>query len=107
MLENNEMIELSGGEAILLLKEVAYILISLDKIAGYYYNRASAPPTDETDIEYALETTRFIDQGQITQRLAKVRRIVAGKFDNQRGEDDMSDIEREMELLRYWEKPGD
>jgi len=107
MLEKNEMIELSGGEAIFVLKEIEYLLISLNKIAGYYYNRADAPPTDQTEVEYALETTRFIDQNQITRRLAKVRRAVSNKFNNDRGDDDMSDLEREMELLRYWEKPGD
>lgn len=107
MLEKNQMIELSGLEAISVLKEIEYVMISLKKIASYYYDRTYAPPTEETDIEYALETTRFIDQNGVMQRLAKARGVISDKFDNELGVDDMSDVEREMELMKFWEKPGD
>lgn len=107
MLEKNEMIELSGGEAILIIKEIAYVLISLNKIAEYYYHGTDEQPTEQTAIDYALETTRFIDQNQITRRLAKARRVVSEKFDNKLGDDEMDDVERELELLKYWERPGD
>jgi hypothetical protein len=107
MLKKNEMIELSGGEAIAVLKEIEYVMISLRKIASYYYDRTYAPPTDDTAIEYALETTRFIDQSGVMRRLSKARSIISNKFDNELGPDDMGDLEREMELLRFWEKPGD
>ncbi|WP_296181166.1 hypothetical protein [Pseudomonas sp. UBA1879] len=107
MLDKNEMIELSGGEAILIIKEVEYLLISLNKIAEYYYNDERTISIEQTGIDYALETTRFIDQSQITRRLAKIRRIVSEKFDNTLGSDDMDDIERELEIMKYWERPGD
>ena len=107
VLEKNEMIELSGGEAILIIKEVEYLLISLNKIAEYYYNDERTISIEQTGIDYALETTRFIDQSQITRRLAKIRRIVSEKFDNTLGSDDMDDIERELEIMKYWERPGD
>jgi hypothetical protein len=107
MLEKNEMIELTGGEAILIIKEVEYLLISLNKIAEYYYNDERTISTEQTGIDYALETTRFIDQSQITRRLAKIRRIVSEKFDDTLGSDDMDDTERELEIMKYWERPGD
>lgn len=43
----------------------------------------------------------------VTHRLAKVRAILSMKFDETLGDDDMGDIEREIENLKYWELPGD
>lgn len=40
-------------------------------------------------------------------RLAKVRGMLSEKFDNTLGNDDMDDIERAMDGLKYWSKPGD
>lgn len=108
MLEANEIIELSGSEGILVIKEMAYILISLNKIAEHFYqNDEYIQSEEQKKMDYALETTRFIDQNLITTRLAKVRRIVSEKFDSTLGCDEMDDIERELELLKYWERPGD
>jgi len=95
MLEKNEMIELSGGEAVSIIKEIEYLLISLNKIAEYYYNGEYAESLEQTTIDYAVETTRFIDQNRITRRLAKVRRIISEKFDSELGVDDMDDLGRE------------
>ena len=39
---------------------------------------------------------------KVTERLAKVREILSEKFDDRLGEDDMGDLERAMEELRYW-----
>ena len=107
MLKKNEVIELSGMEVIKVLREIEYTLISLRKIASYYYDKPGTTLTPETEISYALETTRFIDQNQITRRLSKARGILLEKFDDELGSDDMGDVERELELLRFWEKPGD
>jgi len=107
MLKDNESIEIPGPEAIEALSEIEYILISLKKIASYYYERVDAPPTDTTPVEYALETTRFIDENEVTRRLAKTRKIISSKFNHELGDDDMGDIERACETIEYWEKPGD
>jgi len=108
MLDKNKVIELSGPEGILIIKEMAYILISLNKIAEHFYHNDECMQSEEQkNIDYALETTRFIDQNLITTRLAKVRRIISEKFDSTLGGDEMDDIERELELLKYWERPGD
>lgn len=108
MLKTNEVIELSGAEGILIIKEMAYILISLKKIAEHYYNNDQyVQSVDQQKIDYAIETTRFVDENLITRRLAKVRRIISEKFDDALGSDEMDDIERELEMLKYWERPGD
>lgn len=105
MKKENETIGLSGDEALRVLTEIEYILISLSNIGRYYHAgpAAAAGP----DQEYARETKRFIDEGGVTRRLAEVRKIITGKFDLSLGADDMDDVERAMARVKVWEKPGD
>ena len=99
MIKENEKIVLSGDEAIEILKEIEIILISLHDMGSYYMNKDTR--------EYEKETTRFIDEWKVTHRLARIRERLSEKLDNTLGDDDMDDLERAMEKLRYWEKPGD
>ncbi|SFB38141.1 hypothetical protein [Clostridium frigidicarnis] len=99
MIKENEKIVLSGDEAIEILKEIEIILISLHDMGSYYMNKDTR--------EYEKETTRFIDEWKVTHRLARIRGRLSEKFDNTLGDDDMDDLERAMEKLKYWEKPGD
>lgn len=107
MKKENEQITFKGQDVIEVLCEVEYILISLRDIANYYYVHPDRQVTPETDIDYALETTRFIDQNRINDRLNKIRRILSEPFDDGLGDDDMDDIERVVEKLKFWCKPGD
>lgn len=107
MLKTNEQINMSGPEIIECLKEIEIIMTSLHKMGSYYavnYHEGSLNPDNE---EYAKETTRFIDEWQVTHRLAKVRGILSNHFDLTLGDDDMDDIERTMDGLKYWSRPGD
>lgn len=99
MIKENEKIVLSGDEAIEILKEIEIILISLHDMGSYYMNKDTR--------EYEKETTRFIDEWKVTHRLARIRGVLSEKLDNTLGDDDMDDLERAMEKLKYWEKPGD
>ncbi|WP_175882466.1 hypothetical protein [Burkholderia sp. BCC0044] len=105
MLESNEKIELSGSEALSILCELEYLLISLRNI-GTYYHEPSREFGDR-DLEYRAETTRFIDENKVTQKLAKLREMISEKFDSSLGDDDMDDIERAVENIKVWESPGD
>lgn len=105
MLKSNEKIELSGIEALSLLREVEYLLISLRNIGTYYHDPSRV--SENVHAEYCVETTRFIDENSVTQRLAKIREVISMKFDNSLGDDDMGDIERAMENIKTWGKPGD
>nr|WP_175799880.1 hypothetical protein [Burkholderia anthina] len=105
MLESNEKIELSGGEALSILCELEYLLISLRNIGTYYHEPSRV--FGDGNLEYCAETTRFIDENKVTQKLAKVREIISAKFDSSLGDDDMDDIERAVEDIKVWERPGD
>ncbi|HIA3423703.1 TPA: hypothetical protein ACWP5X_005314 [Escherichia coli] len=107
MNKDNENIELTGEEALSILREIDYLLISLRDIARYYYHTQDNGNMIENEIDYCKETTGFIDRNKITHRLAHIRMIITEKFNNELGDDDMDDIEREMEKIKYWEKPGD
>ncbi len=95
-----------GTELIEALKEIEVILISLHKM-GSYYGEKFLEAEDKCRAEYERETTRFIDEWKVTHRLAKVRRILSEGFDDTLGEDDAEDLERIMEQLKFWCKPGD
>lgn len=97
MMPENEEITLSGDEATSILKELDFMLISLHKIGTYYLGRSRS--------EYESETCRFIDEQEITNKLAKIRFILTEKFDTSLGDDDMDDLERAMEGIEYWSKP--
>ncbi|WP_242197470.1 MULTISPECIES: hypothetical protein [unclassified Pseudomonas] len=97
MLENNEKIVLPGKEALDALKEIEFILISLHKMGSYYAEKPGALE------EYRKATTDFIDDCAVTQRLAKVRRIVSMPFDDSLGDDEMDDMERYFSDLKFWE----
>jgi hypothetical protein len=62
---------------------------------GSYYS-------DKPVEEYRKATTEFIDNENVTQRLAKIRTIISKNFDSTLGEDDMDDIERHVEGIEFW-----
>ena len=98
MLDVNKKICLSSGELVDVLNEIEFILISLHKMGSYYLDKSAT--------DYEKETTKFIDDQNVTGRLAKVRKILSAKFDTTLGDDDMDDLERAMEDLQYWSKPS-
>jgi hypothetical protein len=107
MLDENKKITYSSDEIVDALKEIELILISLHQIGSYYGVKFLEEGEENYRAEYEKETTHFIDDWNITQRLAKVRMILSHKFDNTLGNDDMDDLERAMEGLKYWSKPND
>lgn len=99
---NNEKIHYNGEDIINILKEINYILISLHDMGSYY-----AESMNEKRQEYEKETTAFIDNSLVCDRLASVRAKLSESFDLSFGEDDMDDIERACSDIKYWCKPGD
>ncbi|HAM0380999.1 TPA: hypothetical protein H7009_004921, partial [Escherichia coli] len=82
--------------------------ISLKNIARYYFNGIEQNVIDDKLLNsYFKETTKFIDDKNITHRLAEIRRVITENFNTDLGDDDMDDIEREIEKIKCWEKPGD
>ncbi|WP_247157202.1 hypothetical protein [Escherichia coli] len=108
MNKNNDVINIPGKDALYILSEVEYILISLKNIARYYFNGIEQNVIDDKLLNsYFKETTKFIDDKNITHRLAEIRRGITENFNTDLGDDDMDDIEREIEKIKCWEKPGD
>lgn len=62
---------------------------------GSYY---SGKPIED----YQKATTDFIDNEGVTQRLAKIRKIISKNFDSTLWDDNMDDIERHMESIKLW-----
>jgi hypothetical protein len=62
---------------------------------------------DKPTEEYYRATTNFIDDEKITQRLAKIRRILSERFDTTLGVDDMDDLERRMQNINFWKPRTD
>jgi hypothetical protein len=100
MIDKNKELRISGEKLLTVLRDVEYMLISLHKIGSYY-----APDLPGVASEYCSETTRFVDDGEVTRRLAKIRTILSEPFDGTRGDDDLTDIERALEGLEFW-RPG-
>lgn len=94
MLDTNKKIITPGEFVLEALAEIEFILISLHKIGSYYNDKPIA--------DYQRAATNFIDNEKITQKLAKARRILSGRFDNTLGKDDMDDIERHLANIASW-----
>jgi hypothetical protein len=97
----NQRIEISGEDAIRILREINLVVVSLHKIGSYY---AVADEVERAN--YERETTRFIDDWKVTARLAEARAVLSKAFDTTLGDDDMDDLERAMESVDYWSNPA-
>lgn len=97
--DTNKQITYDGEEMLLVLQEIEFMLISLHKIGSYYF--------DKNRREYEKETTDFIDNCLICDRLAKIRAYLSSEFDLSLGEDEMDDVERVCTNIQYWTKPGE
>lgn len=99
---NNRSIAYKGEDIVSVLNEISFILCSLHNIGSCY-----ADCIDEKRHEYEKETTDFIDNSHICDRLANIRSKLTEGFDLTLGDDDMDDLERACQRINYWSKPGD
>jgi len=107
MLKENEVITMRGLKVAKALRTIVYIQTSLKNIDAYYSQSSAHSNNEKFSIEYAIEKNRFIDHNRITRKLAKVRRILSEPFNKKLGEDEMDDLERRVEGIIFWAKPGD
>ena len=106
MLKENEQITYTFNELVDVLRELEVILQSLHR-SGSYYGEKFVHEEELYRREYEKETTHIIDEWGFGERLSKIRCILSEKFDDTLGEDDMDDLERAMENIKHWMKPGD
>lgn len=107
MKKQNEVVCIDSENLMKVLCEIEYMLISFGDMGHYFYLHPDRPPTPDTDLAYALETTRFIDENGICNRLNEIRNILCESFDNQVGEIGIEKLDLELEKINYWRKPGD
>ncbi|MFC4321732.1 hypothetical protein [Litchfieldia salsa] len=107
MLESNKKITYTSEELIKVLKHLNIMVVSFDKIGSYYGSKMNGNNDEEILKECDCETIRFMNDWKIPQRLSEIRAILSDKFDRTLGDDDMDDLERAMEGLKYWSKPND
>ena len=100
--KDNEKVTYDGMQVALILKELDFLVVSLDKIGSYY-----AEDIESKRQQYEKETSQFIDKSWVGPRLACIRSILCQKFNDEEGEDELGDIERICEQTPYWHKPGD
>ena len=104
MLKENDEIKISGKKLLNALSIIEFFLISLKNITRYYYDN-KYPNIDK--IGYEKEIVKFIEDKYLIKELSKLRSILSENFNNELGKDDMNDIEREIEKINFWKKPGD
>ncbi len=96
---SNQNITYDGRDIALIYKEIDFILCSLHAMGSFYYDKERSL--------YENETTKFIDNSLICERLAAIRAKLDIKIDSQIGNDEKDDLERICESTPYWKKPGD
>lgn len=106
VLPTNKSIRYAYDDMMRVISEIDYILISLHNIGSYYHN-APGEITEKRRREYERETTLYIDESNVTARLANIRAILTEGFDLRLGDDELDDVERALLDAKYWEQPGD
>lgn len=96
---SKERVEYKRNEMLAILMELDYILCSLHTMGSFY--------SDKDKEQYEKETTRFIDDNLICDRLAAIRHVLSDSFDKDLSENDLDNVERIFETIPYWRKPGD
>lgn len=89
------------------LCEIEYMLFSLGDMGYYYYLHPDRPPDADTDLAYAKETTRFVDENGICGRLSKIRGVLCEAMEEQLSKKEKKKLYRKLEKIKIWRKPGD
>ncbi len=103
MRNTNETIFLSKKDVEYLLREVEFVLVSLVRLNNFYKEKLGQAFSIHD--EYCEAVTEFIDAERVNDRLAKMRMVIASKFDDTLGDDDMDDLERVLDKIEFWERP--
>jgi len=91
----SEKIEFSRAEVVAMIREIREMVVSQDRIGGAAVDMPENQ-WKEAAIEYEIETN-------FLKRLAGVRSILESKFEDEPlGDDDMSDLDRELQDIEYW-----
>lgn len=96
----NEKINIEKEKIKLAFLEVEYLLISLHRMGSYYLDNGTME-------DYYKETTLFVDESRICDRLAAIRAFLTTYLYSSCSEEEIEQFEDICENLPKWEKPGD
>ncbi|NIF18067.1 hypothetical protein [Pantoea sp. Cy-639] len=99
MLEEKE-VKISGEEAVDILWELEYLLISLRNIGLYYYMREEVTENDERD--YCIETARFVCGSQMISRLERIKGKLSDRFEACYGQEELDVFRKKLRRKRFW-----
>ncbi len=78
------------------LRTLEELVVSLDRIGS--------GAADQTKKEYDATLAAFIREHGIFKKAATARKILSEPFPDALGPDEMGELEREMEGVRYWKR---
>ena len=100
LMECNKTVTYDGETMVRVLQELEMIVTSFDRMGSW-------AGISKNQREYEKESCRFIDESWIAPRLSSIRSVLCLAFDSELGDDDMDDLERAVENVPMWYKPGD
>jgi hypothetical protein len=107
MKKENEIISYSENEIFEVMKEIEIMLQSFHKAISHYSIAEIEDVKNFKQYDFESEITNIVCEWDVPKRLAKVRQILSQRIDLTLGEDNMDDLERELEGVGHWNKPGD
>jgi hypothetical protein len=81
-------------KVVAVLRTIEELVVSLDRIGSASY--------DMTKAEHNAALTDFIQRHKIFRKMAEARAILSEPFPTTVGTDEMDELEREMQDVRYW-----
>ena len=94
MRRSKDKITFPRKKVLAVLRALEEFVVSLDHIGSASY--------DMTKAEHDAALSDFIQRHKIFRKMAKARAILSEPFRITVGADDMDELEREMQGVRYW-----
>jgi hypothetical protein len=91
---SDERVSYAREELLKVMRTLECVVVSLDRIGS------STAAMSQPDQDRIL--SEFVDQWDVSRRLAEARRILSESFSYELGEDDMDELEREMQDVSFW-----
>ena len=93
-MKKNDVVEISRADLIAVLRDLDTIVVSIDRIGSCVEDVGR-----EQEERFLLD---FFDQWDVWKKLAEMRSKLSEPFSYELGEDNMSELERELQDTPYW-----
>jgi len=79
-----------------ILRDLEVMVVSLHRIGSEPFDKEGGKE------EYSRVTTEFIDEWEVTQKLARIRRVLQEQFSDELDEHGTDELERNFADLKFW-----